>query len=76
LEQGNWFDPNLTIETVASSGNTKVLDVNLVGTLNFARIAAVFLRGGLNMGENRSLTLLSSVNAFRESPGLFMYQVR
>lgn len=76
LEQGNWFDPNLTIESVANPGNTTVLDINLVGTLNFARIAVVFLRDGLKKGENRSLTLLSSVNAFRESPGLFMYQVR
>jgi len=52
-----------------------VIDVNLVGTANFARIAVVFLRDGRMNGGNRSLTLLSSVNAFRESPGIYMYQV-
>ena len=76
LEQGNWFDPALTIETIKNPGNTKVIDINLMGSLNFARIAAVFLRDGLQKGENRSLTLLSSVNAFRDSPGLYLYQVR
>ncbi|KXT07678.1 hypothetical protein AC578_10203 [Pseudocercospora eumusae] len=75
FEQGNWYDPKLTIDSVkADPGNSKVLDVNLLGTLHFSRIAAVFLREKLQKGENRSLTLLSSVNAFRESPGLFIYQ--
>ncbi|KAF2105106.1 NAD(P)-binding protein [Rhizodiscina lignyota] len=76
IEQGNWFDPDLTIESVKNdSGNTKVIDINVMGVLHFARIAAVFLRDGIKKGEeNRSLTLLSSVNAFRESPGLFLYQ--
>lgn len=75
FEQGNWFDPSLTIDSVKSdSGNTKVLDVNVLGTLHFSRVAAVFLRHGSKKGENKSLTLLSSVNAFRESPGLFLYQ--
>ncbi|EME79036.1 uncharacterized protein MYCFIDRAFT_34789, partial [Pseudocercospora fijiensis CIRAD86] len=75
FEQGNWFDPKLTIDSVKSDpGNSRVLDVNVLGTLHFSRIAAVFLRERLRKGENRSLTLLSSVNAFRESPGLFIYQ--
>lgn len=77
LEQGNWFDPDLTIESVTSEQTKKVLEVNLLGTLNFARVAVAFLRDGLKSqpGTDRSLTLLSSVNTFRESPGLFMYQV-
>lgn len=75
FEVGNWFDPSLTVESVGKDpGNTKVLDVNVLGTLHFARVAAVFLRDGKRVGEDRTLTLLSSVNAFRESPGLFMYQ--
>ena len=46
-----------------------------MGTLNFSRIAAVFLRESQKkQKEDRSLVLLSSVNAFRESPGLFLYQ--
>ncbi|KXT02627.1 hypothetical protein AC579_5450 [Pseudocercospora musae] len=75
FEQGNWYDPKLTIDSVkADRGNSRVLDVNVLGTLHFSRIAAVFLREKLQKGGNRSLTLLSSVNAFRESPGLFIYQ--
>lgn len=76
-EQGNWFDPSLTIDSVKDdSGNLKTIDVNIIGSLHFARVAAVFLREGIQKGENRSLTIVSSVNAFRESPGLFLYQVR
>lgn len=77
FEQGNWFDPELTIDSVGEdSGNLKTLSVNVIGSLHFARIAAVFLRDGREKGQDRSLVLLSSVNAFRESPGLFIYQVR
>lgn len=76
FEQGNWFDPNLTIESVKKdSGNLKTLDVNVIGTLHFHRIGAVFLREGKQKGDNKSLTILSSVNAFRESPHLYIYQV-
>lgn len=50
------------------------MNINLIGSLHFARIAAVFLREGRVKGQDRSITLLSSVNAFRESPGLFIYQ--
>lgn len=75
FEQGNWFDPSYTIDSIKEdSGNTKVLDVNVLGTLHFARIAAVFLRESKQEGSNKSLTLLSSVNAFRDSPGLYLYQ--
>lgn len=82
LEQGSWFDAALTVEGVAREETMKVLQVDLVGVCWFARIGAVFLRdggggGGGRTGErgDKSLTLMSSVNAFRESPGLFMYQV-
>lgn len=75
FEQGNWFDPNYTIDSIKEDpGNTRVLDVNLIGTLHFARIAAVFLRESKHENPNKSLTLLSSVNAFRDSPGLYLYQ--
>ena len=76
FEQGSWFDPALNVETVGQErATTVVIDVNVIGSANFARIAVVFLRDGLQKDGNRSLTLLSSVNAFRESPGLYMYQV-
>ncbi|KAK3049653.1 hypothetical protein LTR09_009075 [Extremus antarcticus] len=74
-ETGNWFDPGLTIESVGREpGDLKTLDVNVIGTLHFARIAAVFLREGHQKGQDKSFTILSSVNAFRESPGLYIYQ--
>lgn len=77
FERGAWFDPELTIETVGQKQETTaVLDINLMGTINFARIGVVFLRDGKKQGEDRSLTIMSSVNAWRESPGLYMYQVR
>lgn len=63
------------MDTVSEPGNTNVMDVSVHGTLNFCRIAGVFLREGLGKGkDNKSVVLLSSVNAFRESPGLYMYQ--
>lgn len=78
FEQGNWFDPSLTIDSVGRArAPTSVIDVNVIGSADFARIAVVFLREGLSTrgeGASPSLTLLSSVNAFRESPGLYMYQ--
>lgn len=75
-EVGNWYDPDLTVDSVRDdSGNLTVLNVNLIGSLHFARLAAVFLRHSRQTGQDKSLTLLSSVNAFRESPGLFIYQV-
>ena len=52
-----------------------VLDVNLLGVLYFARIAAVYLRQNRKEGEDKSLLLLSSVAGFKETPGLFVYQV-
>ena len=76
LEQGRWFDPDLTIETVEKEETRLVLDVNLVGTCMFARIAVVYLKHDKNEGEDKSLTLISSAAGFRESPGLWMYQVR
>ena len=77
FEAGNWFDPELTISSVQKdTGVLKTLDVNVIGTLQFARIAAVFLREGRQKNQDKSLVILSSVNAFRESPGLFIYQVR
>jgi len=74
VEQGNWFDPSLTIESVEQVPTKAVLDVNLLGVLYFARIASVYLRQNRKEGEDKSLTLLSSVAGFKESPGLFVYQ--
>jgi NAD(P)-dependent dehydrogenase (short-subunit alcohol dehydrogenase family) len=75
FETGQWFDPELTMESVKKEkGPQLTLDINVLGLANFARVAVVFMREGMEKGENKSITFMSSVNAFRESPGLSMYQ--
>lgn len=73
-EQGNIFDPDLTLESVKNepTRSTRVLDVNLKGPISFARIASVYLRQGDHPGD-KSLTFTSSVGGFREDPGLYVY---
>ena len=80
-EQGAYFDPSLTLESVEEEPvkSLKVIDVNLKGVLHFARIASVYLRQpGLEgksatAAADKSLTLVSSVAGFREDPGLYVY---
>lgn len=80
-EQGQIFDPNLTLESVKEEPEkgVRVLDINLKGVVYFARIASVYLRQPDINGKNsaaaadKSLTLVSSVAGFREDPGLFLY---
>lgn len=74
MEIGNLFDPALTLETVRETPTTKVLDVNLTGCLYVARIASVYLRQNRPENADRSITLISSVAGFKESPGMFVYQ--
>ncbi|WPH02195.1 Hypothetical protein R9X50_00505000 [Acrodontium crateriforme] len=77
FERGDWFDEALTRDSVGDDeGNLSVMDINVRGTMWFSRVAVVYLRDGRdeNMVDDRSLTLMSSVNAFRESPKLFCYQ--
>lgn len=75
LEQGRWFDEELTIDTVAEEPPTIVLDVNLKAVLFFARIAIVYMNDGKTQDQDKSLTMLSSAAGFRPSPGLPVYQV-
>jgi NAD(P)-dependent dehydrogenase (short-subunit alcohol dehydrogenase family) len=75
-EQGNMFDPNLTLESVREEpkSSMKVVDVNLKGPLFFSRLASVYLQHGPERGPlDKSLTLVSSVAGFREDPGLNVY---
>jgi NAD(P)-dependent dehydrogenase (short-subunit alcohol dehydrogenase family) len=74
IESGRWFDPNLTIETVEKEESRMTIDVNLIGTAMFARIAVVYLKHDKKEEEDKSLTLISSAAGFRESPGLPLYQ--
>lgn len=73
-EDGNWFDPELDTESVQQKPSLRTLDVNLTGTSYFARVAAVFLRQRRQADEDKSLTLIASVAAFKDGPGLFLYQ--
>ncbi|KAH6988652.1 putative 3-hydroxyacyl-CoA dehydrogenase [Ilyonectria destructans] len=72
-EVWNWFEPSLDIESVKTKPPTKVLDVNLLGTLYFARVASVYLSQNAAPGQDKSLILVSSTAGFKETPGLFTY---
>lgn len=75
IERGKWFDPELDIESVEKPETIQTIEIDFLGVAYFTRIAVVYLRHGRNEGEDRSLTLISSAAGFRDSPGLFMYQV-
>lgn len=60
--------------SIVQAPPSTVLDVNLLGCLYCARIASVYLRQNRSENEDRSVTLVSSVAGFKESPGLFVYQ--
>ncbi|KAJ5220511.1 Short-chain dehydrogenase/reductase SDR [Penicillium chermesinum] len=74
VEIGNWFDFGLTLDSVRETPTSKVLDVNLLGTMYVARIASVYLRHNRGPGTDRSILLFSCVSGFKESPSLFVYQ--
>ena len=75
IERGKWFDPGLTIETVEQPETTQTIDINFLGVAYFTRIAVVYLKHERKENEDKSIVLISSAAGFRESPGLFMYQV-
>lgn len=55
-----------------------MVDVNLKGPVYFARLASVYLRQSdgkeaSDVPVDKSLTFTSSVAAFREDPGLYVY---
>lgn len=79
-EQGNIISPDLTLESVREEPKNSVrpVDVNLKGPVYFARLASVYLRQASHeesVGDvnDKSLTFTSSVAAFREDPGLYVY---
>lgn len=81
-EQGNLVSPELTLESVRQEpkSSVNIVDVNLKGPLYFARLASVYLRQPAKGEEtddatsmDKSLTFTSSVAAFREDPGLYVY---
>ena len=80
-EQGNLVSPELTLESVREEpkSSVNIVDVNLKGPLYFARLASVYLRQLAKGADanaapvDKSLTFTSSVAAFREDPGLYVY---
>lgn len=79
-EQGNIFSPDLTLDSVREEPQNSIrpVDVNLKGPLYFARLASVYLRqiekgDDVKEVKDKSLTFTSSVAAFREDPGLYVY---
>jgi len=74
MEQGQWVNPELDLESIREMPNQVTLDVNLLGTLYFVRIAPVYLKQGWREGDDKSVILLSSVGGFKETPGMPVYQ--
>ena len=74
VEQGNWFNPEQSLEDVEREPDTSVLDVNLRGATYFARIPAVYVGRDMVASEDKSLILLSSAAGFVDSRGLPLYQ--
>ncbi|KAL4884287.1 hypothetical protein BJY04DRAFT_215716 [Aspergillus karnatakaensis] len=74
-EQGSWFHPSEGIESVETPPDPLALNVNLLGTLYFARIAAVYLHQNHSDSPeaDKSIVLVSSVAGLTESPGLPVY---
>ncbi|EPS36488.1 hypothetical protein H072_10006 [Dactylellina haptotyla CBS 200.50] len=81
VEIPGWFDARLTLETIKEVPSTKTLDISLLGTLYFARIACVYLSQDITkpvspsqQNPDKSLVLISSVLGFKALPGSNLYQ--
>jgi NAD(P)-dependent dehydrogenase (short-subunit alcohol dehydrogenase family) len=76
MERPGWFEPGLGVAGVEACPDMAVEEINLRGALWFAHVAVQFLAHGVEKGqeENKSLTLMSSLAGFKETPGLFVYQ--
>lgn len=78
-EQNNLVDPELTLESVREppTAAVRMLAVNAIAPMYFARLASVYLRQSAKDDPtgfmDKSLTFTSSVAAFREDPGLHAY---
>ena len=71
----NWFLPHLTVEDVDKPESELIVDINLKGVLYFTRVALPYLRHGAKEGDRKSLTLISSVAGFLNSPHIPVYSV-
>ncbi|KIW13257.1 hypothetical protein PV08_08444 [Exophiala spinifera] len=85
-ERPGYWEPNkLNLESVRETptGITDVIDINLNGTIYFARLAVAYLKEKHSFDSKNTtadkitsakcITLVASVAGFKESPGLFAY---
>ncbi|KAB8336948.1 hypothetical protein FH972_021253 [Carpinus fangiana] len=72
-----WFDDALDINTVEKPASDLTVDINLKGTMYFARVALPYLRHGnssLEKGREKSLVMLSSQLGLVTGQGIPLYQ--
>ena len=74
IEKPGWFDPSLGIAGLSSPPPPAVEEINFRGTLWFAHIAVQYLAQDAKPDDNKSLTLVASIAAYKETPGLFVYE--
>ncbi|KAJ3542286.1 hypothetical protein NM208_g4180 [Fusarium decemcellulare] len=74
-EIGGWFAPGKNMDSIIRPPTTQVLDINLAGTMYVTHVALTAMRpdSSTQNGDDKSITLVSSVAGFKESPGLFAY---
>jgi len=75
MEADSWFPESLDLETVKETPSTATLNVNLKGTLMFARVAMAYMKEGRTETDDKSLVLMSSIAGFKETPGVSTYTV-
>ncbi|RSL59322.1 hypothetical protein CEP51_013940 [Fusarium floridanum] len=74
-EISGWFATGKSMDSIISPPTTQVLDINLAGTMYVIHVALAAIRSDSSTqnGDAKSITLVSSVAGFKESPGLFAY---
>lgn len=70
LERPGWFDPSAGIGGIETPPDLATEEVNLRGTLWFSHIAVQYLSHSATSDDNKSLTLVSSLAGFKETPGV------
>jgi NAD(P)-dependent dehydrogenase (short-subunit alcohol dehydrogenase family) len=72
---GELWTPDLTPENIDQPPDVLPLEVNLKGTVYFARVALTFLNASGGRAEDRSLTMVSSIMPFIGVGVSALYQV-
>ncbi|KAH9208508.1 hypothetical protein DL95DRAFT_311696, partial [Leptodontidium sp. 2 PMI_412] len=69
------FEPTLTLQTIekASDPSPLTVNVNILGSIFFSRVATVFLREGASPTDDKSLTFISSAAGVIYAPDTPIY---